>query len=762
MRHCGYTAARQLETDQEGGNSWPMAYLPDPFAHRIGWDDHPSSWTRLTSCSRTTTERPSHAPGRISAFDRRREEAMNSPGRPIHESGPIRISLFCFGIAGVVLLLVVFPGIRLQAAGPPRQESGNQADLAGYDALITSENREHWAFQPLKAPKVPEVRQITWVRNPIDRFVLAGLERKGWAPMRPARAYALMRRLFLDLTGLPPSPDEQAAFLNDLAREPDAFERWVERLLARPAYGERWARHWLDLVRYAETNGYERDATKPFAWRYRRLRHPCLQRGQAVRPIRRWSSWPATSCPRPSHRRDTDRHGLLPARPLGRRAGRPEQDRLRPARRHRQHDVRGLPRPDAGLRPLPQPQVRAADHARLLPHGRGLRPAPAPRERSHGTKSSPPAPRRRSPPLRVRGSRAASRRAISSTSLPRTRRSAISCSAVRRPARGRWSAGRARRAGQGTAELSSARPGAETSRRRLTLARWLASAENPLTARVIVNRVWQNHFGEGLVRTPSDFGTMGEPPTHPELLDWLADWFVEHGWSLKALNRLILTSNTYRMSTRMRPPVRRRGPARTPALAACRTGGWRSRRSATRCWPPADELNRTMYGPERLPGDPAGGARGHSDPDKVWNPSDERAASRRTIYAFVKRSLVVPMLEVLDLCDTTRSTAAAECHQRADPGPDPVQRRVREPAGPPLFADRLEREAGDESAAQVERAYLLTVCRSPSQVERAALLGFLERESRNRLADAARAEGTLTGDRARHEALVQMCRAVST
>ena len=247
-----------------------MAYLTDPFADTMGRDDHPSSRTRLTSCSRTTTERPLHAPGRISAFDRRREEAaINSPGRPIRESGPIRISLSCLGIAGVVLLLVVFPGIRLQAAGPPRQESRKQADLAGYDALITSVNREHWAFQPLKAPKVPEVRQITWVRNPIDRFVLAGLERKGWAPMRPARAHALMRRLFLDVTGLPPSPDEQAAFLNDLAREPDTVERWVERLLARPAYGERWARYWLDLVRYAETNGYERDATKPFAWRYR-------------------------------------------------------------------------------------------------------------------------------------------------------------------------------------------------------------------------------------------------------------------------------------------------------------------------------------------------------------------------------------------------------------------------------------------------------------------------------------------------------------
>src|SRR5262249_10963102 len=212
-----------------------MAYLAEPFADRMGRDDHPSSRTRLTSCSRTTTERPSHAPGRMSAFDRRREEAaMNSPGRPIREYGPIRSSLFCLGIAGVVLLLVLFPGIRLPAAGPPPQESRKPADLAGYDALITSENREHWAFQPLKAPKVPEVRQITWVRNPIDRFVLAGLERKGWAPMRPARAHALMRRLFLDVTGLPPSPDEQAAFLNDPPPAPPAGGPRGGRLPAPP------------------------------------------------------------------------------------------------------------------------------------------------------------------------------------------------------------------------------------------------------------------------------------------------------------------------------------------------------------------------------------------------------------------------------------------------------------------------------------------------------------------------------------------------
>jgi len=301
-------------------------------------------------------------------------------------------------------------------------------------------------------------------------------------------------------------------------------------------------------------------------------------------------------------------------------------------------------------------------------------------------------------------------------------------------------------------------PGAKTSRRRVTLARWLASAENPLTARVIVNRVWQNHFGVGLVRTSSDFGTMGEPPTHPELLDWLARWFIEHGWSLKALNRLILTSNTYRLSTESDPRYAAEDPQddllwrmpyrrleveviRDTMLAA------------------SGRLNRTMYGPSVYPAIPPSALAGHSDPDKVWHPSDEVSASRRTIYAFLKRSLVVPMLEVLDLCDTARSTA------RRNVTHVPTQALTLLNGGfvnrqAELFADRLEREAGPESAAQVERAYLLTVCRSPSQVERTTLLGFLERESRNRLADAARAEGALTGDRARHEALVQLCRAL--
>src|SRR5262249_6373367 len=145
----------------------------------------------------------------------------------------------------------------------------SSTDLASYDALITPDDRGHWAFQPLRVPSVPQVKRTTWTRNPIDRFVLAKLEEQGWSPAKPAESEALVRRLFLDLTGLPPSPEERAAFLQDSAKFPDAVERWVDNLLARPAYGERWARHWLDLVRYAESNGYERDAAKPFAWRYR-------------------------------------------------------------------------------------------------------------------------------------------------------------------------------------------------------------------------------------------------------------------------------------------------------------------------------------------------------------------------------------------------------------------------------------------------------------------------------------------------------------
>ena len=132
---------------------------------------------------------------------------------------------------------------------------------------ITQADRDYWAYRPLKRPAIPQVRNTGWLSNPIDAFILAKIEEKGLAPAPPADRVALVRRAFYDLTGLPPTPEEVDAFVKDPS--PDAYEKLIDRLLVSPGYGEKWGRHWLDLVRFAETHGYERDSSKPFAWRFR-------------------------------------------------------------------------------------------------------------------------------------------------------------------------------------------------------------------------------------------------------------------------------------------------------------------------------------------------------------------------------------------------------------------------------------------------------------------------------------------------------------
>jgi len=297
-----------------------------------------------------------------------------------------------------------------------------------------------------------------------------------------------------------------------------------------------------------------------------------------------------------------------------------------------------------------------------------------------------------------------------------------------------------------------------TSRRRLTLARWIASGENPLTARVIVNRVWQVHFGAGLVRTPSDFGVMGEPPTHPELVDWLADWFVKEGWSIKKLHRLIMNSSTYRMSKRWNPdyggedPENRlfwRFPYRRLEVEAIRDS----------MLAVSGKLNGKMYGPSMYPHVPKEALEGHSDPDKIWKPFNEEEASRRTVYAHIKRSMVVPMLEVLDLCDTARTSAKRTVTTVAPQAltllnSDFTNRQARH------FAERLRKEVGDDPAKQIESAYLLALCRPPAPNERQRGLSFLERETGQMLEEAKNAGKPKADADARRQALEQLCRVI--
>ena len=286
-----------------------------------------------------------------------------------------------------------------------------------------------------------------------------------------------------------------------------------------------------------------------------------------------------------------------------------------------------------------------------------------------------------------------------------------------------------------------------TSQRRLTLARWIASRDNSLTARVIVNRVWQFHFGEGLVRSPSDFGVMGYAPTHPELLDWLADWFVnEGGWSLKRLHRLMLTSNAYRMSKAANPEYLKIDPTNERLWRM----PYRRLDVEPRCdamLAASDTLNRQPGGPSMYPFVPRQALEGHSDPNSIWKPFDERDASRRTVYSFVKRSMVVPLLEVLDLCDTTRSSAQRSVTSVAPQAlamlnGDFVNRQSRH------LAARLEREAGIGRLAQIILAFRLTLCREPSQGELLSMLEFLKESAADQAAGGE------------HAALVQMCRAM--
>jgi hypothetical protein len=299
-------------------------------------------------------------------------------------------------------------------------------------------------------------------------------------------------------------------------------------------------------------------------------------------------------------------------------------------------------------------------------------------------------------------------------------------------------------------------PDDATTRRRLSLARWLTRRDHPLTARVIVNRVWQFHFGEGLVRSPNDFGTMGDTPTHPELLDWLAATFVQDGWSFKALHRRILSSNTYQMSKRGNPsyfaedsedlllshvPYRR---LEAEVIRDCMLVV-------------SGQLNRTLYGPSIYPEIPRAALEAHSDPDKIWQPFDERAASRRTVYAMAKRSLLIPMLEVLDACDTVRSAAKRNVTVIAPQAltmlnGEFVNRQAEH------FADRLEREAGNEPRRQIERAYLLAFGRRPTDEERARMVAFLEHEADALTRERPTAESTGTPVHAKHEALARTCR----
>jgi hypothetical protein len=630
-----------------------------------------------------------------------------------------------------------------------------------YDAKVKSADREHWAFRPVRRPVVPAVHNAGWVRTPIDAFVLTKLEAKGWTPAPPAGPRAILRRVCLDLTGLPPTLAEQDAFLRDPSAT--ALDRLIDELLARPAYGERYARHWLDLARYADTNAYERDALKPSVWRYRDY---VIRSFNADKPFDQFVREQIAGDELPEATAETviatgfHRLGPWDDEPADVAADRFDQLddivsttsqvflglTLACARCH-DHKFEPLTMADyyrmvAVFDPLKRPQNGRADlddwavvGDRRKTLGRRDRVIADARRRDAAARlvaggafdfASAEADRlKRETPDAVRGYFLVE----DSPAPPATH-------ILLRGSPGRPGA----EVGPGVpvvlAEKQPAflKPDGFTTRRRLSLANWVASPDNPLTARVIVNRVWQWHFGHGLVRTESDFGTHGEEPTHPELLDWLAGWFVEHGWSVKQLHRLILQSSTYRQASGITDSGTRatddpenkllwRYPYRRLEVEAIRD----SVLAAT------GRLNLQMGGPGVFLPIPKEALEGNSDPKTVWTPSDERSAARRTVYAVLKRSLTDPLLETLDLCDTARSTARRNTTTVAPQAltlfnGEFVNRQAA------YLADRLEAEAGPDEAKQIDLAYRLALCRPPTDREIELMRAFLKKSGGGRAA----------------------------
>lgn len=699
---------------------------------------------------------------------------------------------------------------------------------------FTSQQRSYWAFQPVKRPPVPTTQGPQRISNPIDAFVNARLEARGLAPAQPAAKTALLRRVYFDLIGLPPEPSAVEAFARDPS--PGAYERVVERLLASPHYGERWGRHWLDLARFAESDGFEQDVTRPNAWRYRDY---VIDAFNADKPYDRFVQeqiagdelWPnraeariATAFNR-HYAEEGNQKDLLLARQetlddITKVAGstflgltfecarchdhkfdpilQKDYYRLQAFFANVNHDdrfaiVSRAERRDHDRKLAAWERATEAIWAEmgelLMPH-RNYTPeqllarypdyviaaikTPA-GERSSiqawmasllATKDCGTCPLRPKPYLDrsfrgvVRKLSAEDRKRFDEldTALAELehlkppdidRGTGIADVSADAPAT------HVLGGGIYTNPLEEVQPGflsildpepariepvaqPRTTGRRAALSRWLTDPANPLVARVMANRIWQHHFGTGIVATSSDFGVMGERPTHPELLDWLAAEFVESGWSVKRLHRLIVTSSTYRQSARVaddeQPPVvgsadaapSVRGPDADPAnqllwrFPVRRLEGEIVRDAALSA---AGLLNGTVGGPSVFPALPAG----VTAPAGGWKADEPPATYRRSVYVFVKRNAPYPMLDTFDFPDT-HEPCARRYQSTTAPQALALLNAEESQAWARAVAQRVERLAGPDAGSQVEAAYRLAYSRKPDPWERDAALTFLDRQ----------------------------------
>jgi len=646
---------------------------------------------------------------------------------------------------------------------------------------ISEEDRQHWAFQPIGRPSPPNDPQSDWDdSNPIDGFVLAKLQQQGLSPSAPATQRELLRRAFFDLIGLPPTPEEMARFLAD--DSPTAFAKVVDDLLSRPQYGERWGRHWLDLVRYAQTNGYERDDEKPYVWRYRdyvirsfNQDKPFSQfileqlAGDELEAVSHdsiiatgyyhlgvWDDEPddkqqaifdglddvlrttgeaflglTIGCARcHDHKFDpipqADYYRLLAIvqniAPYGRDklathwkinpdavftplATREQLEAWLPKRAELQAQIAELRQ-----KTIDKPEEKEPNEKKIIEIEKELYEPPFDQALAvHELGPTPTATK-----ILIRGSHLTPGEEVSPAFLAVLGGTPVEATPPTVPP----DCTNPMRDVMQRAGVSA------TSGRRRALADWIIDPTNPLTSRVIVNRLWQHHFGRGIVATPNDFGHTGRPPTHPELLDWLASRLVEDGWHLKSLHRLIMLSNAYQQTSH--------DDRDTPDIDPDNTLLWRQNLHRLEAETLRDtmlftsgQLNLEMGGRGFFPALSAEVLASQSKPGNGWDNSNPTQRSRRGVYVYLKRTLGVPMLEAFDA--PVFDTPAAQ-RQSTTIAPQALillnSDFVHEQST--AFAARILQDVGP-GGDWVERAVQLALCRAATPVERQTLAAFYER-----------------------------------
>ena len=634
----------------------------------------------------------------------------------------------------------------------------------------------HWAFVAPRRPDLPPVRHPAWARTPVDRFILERLEQDGLAPAPEAPRATLMRRVTLDLTGLPPTPAQVEAFVNDTS--PQAYERLVDRLLATRDYAERRAQDWLDLARYADTRGFADD--KPHdIWPYRDWVIAALDRNlpfdqftieqlagdllpgatteQRIASAFHRNAPQAKGATYPSEeyrlKGVVDRVNTTGTVWLGLTVGCAEChdhkfDPLSQVEYYRlfayfnqiEHSGEGFAQGGPHLAWLP-PEL-AARKADLVARTAELRAQLASREaqRSKGIAAG-----------NVDADVVRWRKDIAQLLQAQTEidRQAASVPVMQERTDPRDTFVHLRgnfltpgeRVTPGIPGFLSV-PGVSPPRHRLEFARWLVSGQNPLVARVFVNRVWQGYFGHGLVRTPADFGLQGEGPTHPALLDWLATEFVDSGWDMKALNRLIVCSTTYRQGTRKPPELLTRDPQNRllMCLPRLRLPAEQLRDQALAV---GGLLRACRGGPSVFPPQPADYWEDRDLPGK-WTTSPGEDRHRKSLYTYWRRMALHPSLELLD------APARAVCTARRNTANLPTQALVT--LNDPIFveaarafADRLLQDAPSREDSRLQFAFHRALGRDPSAAELSRFLEFIvqDREQHRDVTDTWTAIATI-------------------